>query len=328
MVYSKNNSGKGKLSPIRDTPPEPGARMKTLLKQIRYHGTIVCIGIYLTVCFIFGYIYCYIANETNGQAFVFQEDILLQTKNTGFQKEMELHINYNITRELFVNYDKSFILMKLNRNDSPFITFNLTSTGVKPIGASWANYYIAKWKSLGYNYCSAEILERHQNVLNNTSYTKILFRIYNIPPDIIINRSANEPTYLSEVYSGAIKKQQEFYVWIDESEFGELSEEWRFTGNDSKFASLDYAKYFLSNSSNYFDNAIDIIYKYETQSYLKYPLLDFLYFSAVTITTLGYGDILPNSSMVRGLVMMESILGAIMLAISISFLYDRIKTRS
>ncbi len=163
--------------------------MKTLLKQIRHHGTIVCIGIYLTVCFIFGYIYCYIANETNGQAFVFQEDILLQTKHTEFQKEMNLHINYNITRELFAGYDKNFILMKLNRNDSPFITFNLTSTGINPIGTSWANYYIAKWKSLGYNYCSAEILERHQNVLSNTSYTKIRFHIHSIPVQLKNNRS-------------------------------------------------------------------------------------------------------------------------------------------
>jgi hypothetical protein len=301
--------------------------MKTLFKQIRHHGAIVCIGIYLIVCFIFGYIYCYIANETNGQAFVFQEDILLQTKNTEFQKELKLQMNYNITRDLFINYNTSFILMKLNRNDSPFITFNLTSTGIKPIGACWANYYIAKWKSTGFNYCSAEVLERDQNILSDTSYTKILFRIYCIPPNVINNMSVKDPLYLSDVYTVAIKKQQEFYVWIDESDFGELSEQWNFTNKDNQFASLDYSKYFLSNSNNYFDNAIDIIYKYETQSYLKYPFVDFLYFSAVTITTLGYGDILPNSSMVRVLVMMETIIGAIIMAISISFLYDRIKTR-
>jgi len=52
-----------------------------------------------------------------------------------------------------------------------------------------------------------------------------------------------------------------------------------------------------------------------------------LYFSAVTITTLGYGDILPNSSLVRALVMTETMIGAIILAISISFLYDRIKNK-
>ena len=43
-----------------------------------------------------------------------------------------------------------------------------------------------------------------------------------------------------------------------------------------------------------------------------YPLwsdLDFLYFSVITISTVGYGDILPNSTLVRMIVVSEVIIG-------------------
>lgn len=45
----------------------------------------------------------------------------------------------------------------------------------------------------------------------------------------------------------------------------------------------------------------------------EWGLLDFLYFSAVTTTTLGYGDILPNSTLARVLVMLNTISGVFML---------------
>lgn len=51
---------------------------------------------------------------------------------------------------------------------------------------------------------------------------------------------------------------------------------------------------------------------------INLSLNDFLYFSAVTITTLGYGDILPNSGGIRFLVMIETIAGVIILGLFVS----------
>lgn len=45
--------------------------------------------------------------------------------------------------------------------------------------------------------------------------------------------------------------------------------------------------------------------------------IDAMYFSVVTITTLGYGDITPNSAVSKLLVMVESILGVLFLAIMV-----------
>lgn len=296
-------------------------------KLFKHYGGIICISTYIITWFLFGCIYCYIANVSYGQSFVFQEDILLKTKIIEFEKQLDIHINYDITKELFLNYNKKFVLMKLTKNDSPLITFNLTSNGIDPIGATWANYYISKWKSEGFNFCSAKILAKHQDVFGEAKYAKLKFSIYKIPEDTFPIISTKEVIYLPEVYELLIKKQIDFTVWINESEMDLLNDNWTFTGNNYKFAELDLGKYFISNSIVYLDTAIDIIYNYETQNLFTYPLIDFLYFSAVTITTLGYGDILPNSSLVRGLVMTETIIGAIILAISISFLYDRIKSK-
>jgi voltage-gated potassium channel len=54
---------------------------------------------------------------------------------------------------------------------------------------------------------------------------------------------------------------------------------------------------------------------------------DYLYFSFVTLTTLGYGDILPVNSMTKALVIIEAISGVMFVAILISTLVGRVNMR-
>lgn len=56
----------------------------------------------------------------------------------------------------------------------------------------------------------------------------------------------------------------------------------------------------------------------ETEAPEIWSIFDFLYFSVITQTTVGYGDILPNSTTVRKLVMSQVIIGYIMLVIIIN----------
>lgn len=53
----------------------------------------------------------------------------------------------------------------------------------------------------------------------------------------------------------------------------------------------------------------------------EWEILDFIYFSSVTITTLGYGDILPNSRLTRIITMTQTISGVFFLAFIIGFLW-------
>jgi hypothetical protein len=46
--------------------------------------------------------------------------------------------------------------------------------------------------------------------------------------------------------------------------------------------------------------------------------MDFIYFSFITMTTLGYGDIVPNSTFVRGLVVLEAMLGIFLLVVVVN----------
>ncbi len=78
-----------------------------------------------------------------------------------------------------------------------------------------------------------------------------------------------------------------------------------------------------------YEDAIDIqIEKYEREKSLlakekqkytnnipKWDFWDFLYFSSTTITTLGYGDIIPNSKVIRMLTMLETIAGIFFLGV-------------
>ena len=54
-----------------------------------------------------------------------------------------------------------------------------------------------------------------------------------------------------------------------------------------------------------------------------WDLIDFCYFSAVTMTTLGYGDIIPNSREVRVLVMVQAITGLFFLAFGLTFVWTK-----
>ncbi|QHW35354.1 two pore domain potassium channel family protein [Paenibacillus rhizovicinus] len=52
--------------------------------------------------------------------------------------------------------------------------------------------------------------------------------------------------------------------------------------------------------------------------YVNYHVEDFWYFSAITITTLGFGDITPNSTPVRRVVMFETLFGVLLLGFYMS----------
>jgi hypothetical protein len=50
---------------------------------------------------------------------------------------------------------------------------------------------------------------------------------------------------------------------------------------------------------------------------------DFVYFSAVTQTTVGYGDILPNSTLVRNIVVAQLILGLVIVTFAVNVVFIR-----
>ena len=55
----------------------------------------------------------------------------------------------------------------------------------------------------------------------------------------------------------------------------------------------------------------------------RWTLIDFIYFSGVIMTTVGLGDILPNSSIARLVVLSESVTAVFYLAFGLAFLWPK-----
>lgn len=54
----------------------------------------------------------------------------------------------------------------------------------------------------------------------------------------------------------------------------------------------------------------------------------FIFFSFITLTTLGYGDILPNTSITRALAIVEAVTGVMFVAILVATLVGRVNVKS
>ena len=73
------------------------------------------------------------------------------------------------------------------------------------------------------------------------------------------------------------------------------------------------------------DNGLNIFSDVYNNRNYKYRYWDFFYFSAIALTTLGYGDILPNSTSVRVLVAIEAILGVVVITWFIGILVSPLR---
>lgn len=286
----------------------------------------IWLGVYLIIWFVFGGIYTCIANANSGEDFVFQEDILLKSKSIEFQKQAGVNVAYSHIKKLFVNYDKTTKFIAMDKGDGVFIPYSYKSNRIEPIGMEWANYYYLKLNCEGYNFWKIQILNDKEKIIGNENYAKVKLSLYQIPENSLKRYSKNQLITLSREYEKYIEKTKEYFIWIDTNKYLEEIKLWGNLGGQDMYQEIDTIKRILSLSVNYLDFDIKIIYDYESNENFRYSLVDFLYFSAVTITTLGYGDILPNSSVVRIFVMSETLLGAIFIAIFISSFYDWINT--
>ncbi|HXA00124.1 MAG TPA: potassium channel family protein [Candidatus Dormibacteraeota bacterium] len=82
----------------------------------------------------------------------------------------------------------------------------------------------------------------------------------------------------------------------------------------------DYAKTYEGHLAKRLKGAQDLREQAKLSIARIWGFFDFLYFSGVTITTVGYGDILPNRTLVRILVLIEVLAGLMLLGIAVALL--------
>jgi uncharacterized protein YjbI with pentapeptide repeats len=110
-----------------------------------------------------------------------------------------------------------------------------------------------------------------------------------------------------------------FFIWWLFANYGRSFKRWASWSIGFAFLfALIYTGFYGYNHANF-----NTVYVNE-----KCPFLSFLYYSIVTFTTLGFGDIVPRTDLLQFLVALEVILGYIMLGGLISILANKMARRS
>lgn len=292
-------------------------KLLSTISKVRKRDLLIILGIlYLSTLTIFGIAYWKIANISSGEFFVFQNDININTKISVFKKNLKLNVynrDFNNTiSELISSEEYRRSIVKLNVDekisDKNFFVFTLD----KPLGEVWANYYYLLLQGKGITHMKIESAQ--EQVINNKFHThKLKISLYKINNK---DKDENLIPYRKQD-KNKFEKKETTTIWV--KDYNIIDEE-LFEKDYCYYPLSFYFTNIIENSISFLDES-PIVLKGVANGSFKYPLWNFLYFSAVTITTLGYGDILPNSTLVRVLVMFETIFGVLIIGIFASCLF-------
>ena len=249
-------------------------------------------ALYFVVWFTFGLLYQWYANTTNGQAFAFQEDLRVRSQVQEFKKRKGLHIDDKTIKNLIPTCTWDFA-------DGAKTNEAILVPARRNIGQDWAVYYSKKFKSEGITHFAVKVMPGTSKESYKEDGVWRVGPLYKLEILLFHNASsdkANKPVKSFPIL--AIRPPTQ----VSPNFKSDVKYEIRGLPDV-----LCYSAHFIDDSFSTLKQIVDGQY--------EYPLVDFLYFSAVTITTVGYGDILPRDKSVRVLVMIESLAGVIILGV-------------
>ena len=319
---------------------------KVLRRENKKYFVIFLTAIYILFILIFGLIYQKIAKSSSGRAFVFQKTVQRQLKVDQFIKEIQYPNDCNLKElALYKNSHKNDLsnsihsLLEVYSNErkrfdriSKFQIYNsateneldsghtekipTTTIYGETIGIYWASFYTNLFKSIGITHYKVELYKNKDLIwlpfYDDLSIIKLSLYISDkdfIKKPISFANDENKSKFNLELeYIFPIQLRIEKHPFISNY-------------NEPPILSLSGLETILSTSMVFLDSNIHILKKIVNDS--AYNYIDFLYFSTVTITTLGYGDILPNSSLVRQCVMLETVIGLLIMGSLIAIIFAK-----
>lgn len=308
-------------------------------KKIILSSTLLVV--YLFIWFAWGVIYRDIANVSHGEEFIFQSDLLLKSQISVFKENTKSEVDDQFISDIITSkdYKNVEIVSALNAsNDSPAFNTPLCKTA---IGDKWANYYenmYVKKGVIGYSVSNIKKVMKDNTasyVMNLILYTDIpetsefdygnrTFKVSGTSNIISINGESPHIGYLDKKKTLKSVEEEVINININTTDSSLIEAFGSIEQSDNYMLNIDL-KDILKYSGIYLNK--DVI---ELKNILKgeyqYSLADFLYFSAISITTTGYGDILPNSSRVRVYVMFEILFGVTVVGIFVSSLFIKEET--
>lgn len=282
--------------------------------KMKKKNLLMALGaVYMLILITFGIIYWKIANMSSGEFFIFQNDINMNTKVSVFKKRMKINIYNrdfnNVVSKLVTSeeYKRPIVKIRTDKDKNMyFFAFD------EPLGENWANYYLLLMQGKGITHMKIENSE--EQIINKKIPTyKLNVSLYKVDQK---DKNENYIVYEKEE-NKKLQKLAVITIWV--KGYPTIHEE-LFKSEDCFYPLNFYFENLVENSISFIDDS-PLILKNVASGNFKYPLWNFMYFSAVTITTLGYGDILPNSTMVRILVMFETIFGVVIIGMFASCLF-------
>lgn len=295
--------------------------------------------LFLFTWFIFGLFYQNRANKTSGEAFIFQEDIKLQSQINAVKKSLGLTIHKKPIKEIIICDDtldrhlisptEKFESGKKIKDYQPVYVYS-----DKPIGSYWGAFYNSLLESKGADFYKIMALSP-KDYLSSMEFGKEVAgleydsKICYIKVEFYQNKDrkkfvSSESDLTNLDFIGELFLLVPISIAsVDDylSSEGKGGEMYDISVYEKDtFHSIYNFHIVMSQAFNFLDYSPVVLIKVLQGDY-SYPLLDFLYFSAVTITTLGYGDILPNSTHVRLLVMIESFVGLLIIGCLVSTVF-------
>jgi len=305
--------------------------MTPMSRRLKIASLIVA---YFVVWFGFGLIYRLEANRTNGSAFAFSEDVRMQSIARELHKEFGEKVSIGTIRELLRSSRTPPFMSPIGSPEGKNIY------AFQEIGNQWASFYSELLYNTGTTHFKLQPLQRETYPLEKGAIISLFQWVYeltvNKPPfkpfltpldlDQSIPPSSN---YRLELFRDTgtalpmknsdterLSLQRTHIVWLTKEPLGQVKVDSTIAAYNVALLPLclRYSLVFLDEAPIKVANAL--------KGHREYPLLDFLYFSAITITTLGFGDIVPNDTVVRVLVMCESMIGLLIAGALIAILFS------
>lgn len=310
-------------------------------KTIRVILIMLIFACYLSAWFFFGKEYQRFAQEDR-MAFIVNEELIIDSQVEAFRDKVtwagkeavgilfESKAYNKVTEPIMIAAYHDLTSDKL-------INTNLVLEQVCPdtIGKVWADWYEA---------CLIHTSLGDNEAKENNSYNKLInfeFRLVKraAPSQYFLHSlAAGSATNLKEnIYEvevliyGADEEQLPANIMCTDYDYEDKQPDkifsfWIKETDLNRFDTLSDANKTLNNLLRYSITFLNDDFNYLSTIAAKgwnSELVDFLYFSAVTITTTGYGDIIPNSREVRNFVMLESLLGVLLPGAFLSVLFIR-----
>lgn len=308
--------------------------------------------IYLFIWFTCGVIYQAIARQSNGRDFIFQEDIKIKLQAKALKDSTNIHADEYTICDLIKNNElqKDIIhFRKINgstifTSDNNSVDLNVVNNfnfnenegfiSTNKIGKYWAEFYSSDFYRRGVSYYKFEVnesIDTPQNIgIKSEKLYPVTLFLYNKKYK---NSNSNFPESNKIILLGNNENMRNYTliekdtILIDDKSFISILKNDQ--GNQSNIRNPMYSNLssILEHSIVFIDHDYKIIndtFNMIESNGVRFPLLDFLYYSAVTITTTGYGDILPNSTTIRTIVMFETFFGVGIPGLFVSLLFLKI----